>query len=488
MGMIADLWAKLSLRPDHGSFEKGHKAIEGIKHGLEAFLGIEAIKKVGEWGKELVDHTTEVGTHAIEAAEKLGITAEAVQELGFAAKQTGVDQGELESGLGKLAKNLDVVAQKGSGPAADALARLGLHAKDFQGLNLDQSFSLISEKLNTIPDGIKKIGISKDLFGKVGQNLIPLTKDLEELRTEAEKTGNVISGEDAESLKEFGKEQRRLGGFIQGLKNQVVIGLLPALRKIVEGIQEWVAENRELIKAAIAQGIQIVIDVFKALGFVIKTIVVPAIQFLLEHKDLLEAFLVGIGVVAAGLGLIFLASFAPILAVVALITGLAYIIIKIVKNWDLIKAKGRQAWEAIKQKARDFLDFLESIPRRILDGFVALGEGIIHALGEAFDWVVHQAKALPGKVWNFIKDIPVVGHIAGALESTVGVAATDPFSQALSAPAMALSEQASGTNITVQTGDINVQAPVGTDPESFGTAIGVHIQKHLDSEYRKAAD
>ena len=170
MGMIADLWGRLSLKTDKHSFDAGEKAIEGIKRGLEVFIGVEALRKVGEW----IESTAEIGDHAVKAGQKIGVTTEAIQELAYAAKIADISQEELELSLGKLAKNLDVVATKGKGPAAEALQRLGIQAKYLKGESLDQNLELIAEKFAAMPDGVTKTALAMELFGKSGKNMIPL--------------------------------------------------------------------------------------------------------------------------------------------------------------------------------------------------------------------------------------------------------------------------------------------------------------------------
>src|SRR5882762_2373382 len=96
--------------------------ISGVHHALEALAVFEGVKILKEW----IEHTAEAADAAVKMGQKLGISAESVQELGYAASLSDVSMGTLAAGLGKLERKLDQVAQKGKGPAADALKRLGI--------------------------------------------------------------------------------------------------------------------------------------------------------------------------------------------------------------------------------------------------------------------------------------------------------------------------------------------------------------------------
>src|SRR5690348_9785531 len=101
--IVQELFSVLGLKVDKGQFDAGERALDGIKTIAGAVIAAFAVDKIAGW----VHSVAEIADGASKASAKLGITAEAVQELGYAAKLSDIEQGEFESTLGKLAKNLD---------------------------------------------------------------------------------------------------------------------------------------------------------------------------------------------------------------------------------------------------------------------------------------------------------------------------------------------------------------------------------------------
>jgi hypothetical protein len=245
--IVDELFAVLGLKPDKESFKKGEKLLEGVKGALELVAGAEALRMVGE----LIKSTAEAADHAVKAAQKLGVTTDAIQELGYAATIADVGQEGLEIALGKLAKNLDEVAQKGEGPAADALRRLGISMSELKGKSLSDDLGVIAEKFKAMPDGVAKTALAMELFGKAGKDMIPLLNEgkegLAELRKEAEELGFVIDGETAKAFEKWNDDQRRVHAALVGLKNQAVAALLPVLQEVTDKVLGWLKENKELV-------------------------------------------------------------------------------------------------------------------------------------------------------------------------------------------------------------------------------------------------
>lgn len=279
----------LRLKPDEGSWARGTKLIGSLKAAVggavAGFISFKTVQTVGHW----IEQTAEVGDNAVKAAQKLGITAEAYQELSHAAELSGVSQEGLQTALGKLAMNLDDVAVKGKGPAADALKRLGIKFKELKGESLDQNLEVIAERFKAMPDGMKKASLAVDLFGKQGRELIPLLNEgkegIVELRNEAEELGIVIGADSAKAMEKFNDDQERLKKTFVGLRNQVVTALLPSLQEGVDGLRAWVAENREAIKSTLQQAMRGVIAGVRLLGRAFAAL----FKFIDEHHEEIAA-------------------------------------------------------------------------------------------------------------------------------------------------------------------------------------------------------
>lgn len=245
---VADLFARLSLRPDKRSFDSAEKAIGAVKSALIGLVSIRAV----QWMGGLVKETVSVASAAVETAAKLGITAEAVQELGFAAGQSGSNQASLADGLGKMAKQADL-ARSGSKEAAAAFKLAGVDTKALANgsLKLDGALETIATKVASMPDGYAKSNLAMKLFGKSGRDLIPMLnaggKGIAAMRKESRDLGGVIDNETAASLEDFGDQQDKVTFALGGIRNEVVRALLPSLQKMVAGFLKWVKANRQFL-------------------------------------------------------------------------------------------------------------------------------------------------------------------------------------------------------------------------------------------------
>jgi uncharacterized protein with PIN domain len=86
---------------------------------------------------------------AVDAAAKLsrqlGGTIDGLQGLQLAASEAGVNTGTLTSSMERLNVKLGEAARKGSGPAHEALQRLGLDARELSAMDLDVRMAAIAE-------------------------------------------------------------------------------------------------------------------------------------------------------------------------------------------------------------------------------------------------------------------------------------------------------------------------------------------------------
>ncbi len=180
--------------------EKGTKAAKaktetlgGLWHTVkalgEAYLVFQAI--------DFVKDAVEKAGALHELAQKTGASVERLSVLEFAGKRAGVSVGDLEQGFRGLSLSLGNL-RDGQTKTVEAFNRLGLTAKDFIGLNTDQAFELIVDRLRLLPNGLEKSEVAARLFGQSGAELIPLLDTLArdgfaKTTAEAERLHAVVS-------------------------------------------------------------------------------------------------------------------------------------------------------------------------------------------------------------------------------------------------------------------------------------------------------
>ena len=83
----------------------------------------------------------------------------------------------LEKAFPALARGIDDAVIKGTGPAAEAFARLGVTLTDANGKvrETDQVMLDLADKFKAMPDGTEKAALASQIFGqRLGSELIPM--------------------------------------------------------------------------------------------------------------------------------------------------------------------------------------------------------------------------------------------------------------------------------------------------------------------------
>lgn len=214
--------------------KKAEKRIKELKKEAEALgksLGIAAAAGVTAMTyalRESINAMDQVG----EAAERIGITTEALSGLQYAAQLSAVSAEELEAGMIKLAK----AAADGN----DAFAAMGVTTTDQSG-RLKDTAELLSEvasKFAGYRDGAEKTALALEIFGKSGAKLIPLLNrgadGIAEFTAEAEALGVVVGTDAAEAAGALNDNLDRLQAVLTGGLRAGASELVPILLTISE--------------------------------------------------------------------------------------------------------------------------------------------------------------------------------------------------------------------------------------------------------------
>ncbi len=444
---VADLWASLGLRPKTSEWAHGDQLIHSMKRGLELFIGVEAIKFVGE----LFTKTTEAAVGFSHMAEKLGVTTEAVQQLSYAADVSGASAEEMQVALQKLAKGLEEVKSKGTGPVGDALAKLGLHMSDaaFKGNDLDAQLMAIANGFANAGPNVNKTALAMEIFGRSGTSLLPLLNrgadGIAELREEFVALGAQIDEGATEQFKGLEEDQKKLKYTLIGLRNEAVMALVPALKDMAEGAMAWIKANREAVQSALTAVVTGLSYAFKGLGIVVE-VVVAVIDFFNDHIDIANAVIIALGVVIAAFAIqaaiSWLIAFAPIILIIAAIAALVLVIMDIWESITTGKGVTATVFRWIGHQLHELWEGIKSVGRGIRDFFVSVGKGIKDALTDAFEWAVEKAKAALSAIRSLpgIEQVLDVVHGAGTAAGHVGraivgeeAAGMTPYEQSVAA-------------------------------------------------------
>jgi hypothetical protein len=188
----------------------------------------------------LVDRSISAANAIGKTADTIGVGAEALQELRFAAKASGVEQQTLDLALQRFTRRAAEAAQ-GTGEAKDALAQMGIALRDQSG-NLRSSEDLLGDVADAfarIENPADRVRLAFKLFDSEGVALVNLLRGgshaLEEIRERARDLGIVL---DEHLVRDAERARTELDTL-----SQVISANLTRAALEIQGIDEDLAKN-----------------------------------------------------------------------------------------------------------------------------------------------------------------------------------------------------------------------------------------------------
>lgn len=173
-----------------------------------------------------------------EIAYKVGLTADQVGALQLAAKLCDADVEELNASLIKMTKTVSDAAT-GSGPAAGALAELGLHAGRLNDLPTDKKLGAIADAMLGVTNQNDRLRLSMEIFGKQGSGFVELlskgSAGLNDFAGEAERLGMAF-GTQRQQVDEANKAIDKIKFAWDAMVGQLVVAVAPAINAVATGI------------------------------------------------------------------------------------------------------------------------------------------------------------------------------------------------------------------------------------------------------------
>lgn len=231
---IGSLHVNLDL--DTARFQAGLQKSQSQLSGFQAGMARVA-KAVG--GLMVADALVGIASNAFEmassmseAATRVGLSVEALQELRVAANASGVSNEQLESSMGRLNVALGDL-QAGGKSATSAFERIGLSAADLKGKNPQEALSLIADELMEIEDPAARAAAAQDLFGKSYAQMLPMLQGgaagLAEAAKQSREHGQ-LSTENAQKLDDLADSWDKF-------KTDALIGVANAMPVVIDAFE-----------------------------------------------------------------------------------------------------------------------------------------------------------------------------------------------------------------------------------------------------------
>lgn len=247
---VRELLVKLGVKADANRLRTFDSGLKSVRLGALAVVG--AVTAMAGSIAASVVMTARAGDEAAKAAKRIGVTAEEMQELSFAAEQSGADMAAVEVALRRQAVAARD-ASKGTGAAADAYRKIGVSVRDSNG-RLKPQLQLLEEAadgISGLTTETEKLAVANDIWGRGGARILPLlsqgSEEIRRLREQAQGLGFVLSEADAVAAEDFGDRMNELRKIATGLRNRIGLALIPTINTLAERFRDWFLANREVI-------------------------------------------------------------------------------------------------------------------------------------------------------------------------------------------------------------------------------------------------
>jgi hypothetical protein len=181
--------------------------------------------------KSMSDAAVATAAKFDDMAEATGLSVEKISQLAVMAKIGGHDMGALGEASTKLIKGLKGINGEGSATAA-ALKFLDVKANDATGKlrSMDDLLPEIAQKMAGYENSIDKSARAQDLFGKSGNQLLPLLNDL----ADAGRVNVNVTAEQAAAAERYEKTLKAIGVQKDLLIQKIVLDSLPAMQAFAD--------------------------------------------------------------------------------------------------------------------------------------------------------------------------------------------------------------------------------------------------------------
>lgn len=228
---ILSLIAKLGLNKT--GFDSGMDAAtaksKAFSNNLKSHLaGAFSIAAIAAYTKHVIEAVSRVE----DLSQKIGVGTETLQELDYAAKQSGSSLEAVATSFRQLSKaRLEALRDPGT-KEGQAFGAMGISGTDLKSESLERTWKRIAETIRTTDFGASELAIVDTLLGRSAGELLPMFKaGVEATSEEARNLGLVISDEVVSSIDDAGDALDRMGAKLKAV-------VAPAIKFIVDRMRD----------------------------------------------------------------------------------------------------------------------------------------------------------------------------------------------------------------------------------------------------------
>lgn len=219
--------------------------------GAQALAG--AVAGAAGAVKDFITEGVEESRMLVQFADRTGTSVEELQKFQVLSKNTGVSLDDLADAN----KELNIRLGEGGEVTKDfkaAMKALGLDAKQLINLPMSERFARIADAMKRVGTEAERAAIiDKVMGGDAGEKALPILKLTGDEILRIANNTKIMSKEQLKAASSASMSFALLDNEIQGVKNSVLSALLPATRRVTDGMTGWISKNQELIDQRMGQ-------------------------------------------------------------------------------------------------------------------------------------------------------------------------------------------------------------------------------------------
>ena len=247
-----------------------------------AFAGMAGA--IGKWVTDISASQDATG----QLSRSIGVSVEALGELGYAASQNGSSVDKMRDSLSNLSEKIGEASIRGS----EEFSRLGISVRDASGKvksadKVFMEFAARSKQLGLSQQQIQsfaqKLGIDRSLVQLLGKT----SDEINGLRQRAIALGRVTT-EQSDSMLAYNDSINTLNRAFDGVKVKVATSLIPQLKELAETLTSKLVDAAD----AIAETMKVLAELF---GAVIRSLIrmAPVLSLIAAGFALLKVAMMG---------------------------------------------------------------------------------------------------------------------------------------------------------------------------------------------------
>lgn len=307
--IVRELITKLGFKTDTGALNKFESGVKSAKVSVIALTA--AITAAATAVFLFVESAAKAGDRLDKLRDMIGMTTKDYQLLEGAANLAGIENEAFSKSLQLFSRSIGM-ARQGMSQYIKEFAILGINMRTGNGQLKSQKellFEVADAFKNKLKNNVDRAAVSQLLFGRSGLKMINFLKEgrggIEKAIKLFGKYAFILDKKAIKKSQEFRDSQFLLTAAFKGLKNEIGIGLMPVVQKMINETLKWLAANRKLIVSGLIKFFKIMIVLAKGLGKTMGFLISVVKDVVNIWKDLNNAFGVTVkivtGLFAAGI-------------------------------------------------------------------------------------------------------------------------------------------------------------------------------------------